>query len=75
MVSSGVPVSTPGDTVKAVDNQKSWRELARIQWRAWVLSFPAGVLFLRTLVRLKEQDVGAHRFWFRADTGEGGKNS
>lgn len=53
-------------TDKTVNNSRSLRELSRIYWRQWVLSFPSGVRWLSWLVRrrIKEQDLGPHKYDF-----------
>lgn len=50
-----------------VESQKSIRERVRIQWRAFVMSLPGGVLWLRIQARLlkwREQDCGPHKLQF-----------
>lgn len=47
---------------KTVDNAKARRESLRIVWRRWVMEQPGGVDWLCTLVRVKEQDLGPHRY-------------
>ena len=51
----------------SIDNQKARREEARIKWRAWVMSMPGGVLWLRTqakILKWKEQLVGPFTITF-----------